>query len=205
MTGRPARGRGVSAMAGMLMVALVVAGVFLWGLNHFAQGASALVPESPTERTDAIIVLTGGSNRLSEGFQILLDDKADRLFVSGVHRDVAVADLLAREGIDPGIWVDRVAIGQVALDTAGNAEETALWLNAEGMRSLRLVTSNYHMPRSLLEFRRALPDHRIISHPVVPEGIALGNWWRDPESATLLVREYVKYLYVATVGQFRRS
>lgn len=190
-------------LTGFLAAGLIVGGLFLFGLDRFARHTGALEAVPPDRPTDAIVVLTGGSNRLAAGFTLLVDGHGDRLFVTGVHRDVAVADLLVREGIDPTAWVDRVAIGQVAMDTAGNATETAEWLVAEGLDSLILVTSNYHMPRSMLEFRRALPNAAILPYPVTPPTVHLDEWWRWPGTAGLIATEYVKYLLTAAIGRFR--
>ena len=83
--------------------------------------------------------------------------------------------------------------------TIGNADETQLWMTAENYRSLRLVTANYHMPRSLLLFHKAMPDIVIIPHPVTPDSVKLYEWWQHPGTIDLLATEYSKYLFV----QFR--
>ncbi|MDP6952784.1 MAG: YdcF family protein, partial [Alphaproteobacteria bacterium] len=70
----------------------------------------------------------------------------------------------------------------------------AAWMAKEGYRSLRLVTAAYHMPRSLLEFHRAMPDLRLIPHPVFPDSVRLDAWWRHPGTVALLASEYAKYL-----------
>ena len=72
--------------------------------------------------------------------------------------------------------------------------ETARWIAKQGFRSLRLVTANYHMRRSLLEFNRLMPEIKIIPHPVFPEGFKDGTWWRRPASVRLMASEYIKYL-----------
>ena len=87
-----------------------------------------------------------------------------------------------------------VALGYEADDTEGNATETAAWMKTQKFKSLRLVTANYHMPRSLIEFRHAMPDIEIVPHPVFPETFKQDDWWLWPGSAALLAREYSKYL-----------
>ena len=81
-----------------------------------------------------------------------------------------------------------------------NAAETAAWVQDQGYLSLRLVTATYHMPRSLLEFRRTMPTVEIIAHPVFPETFKRANWWFWPGSASLVVTEYVKYLIAGLRG-----
>ena len=68
-------------------------------------------------------------------------------------------------------------LGHEAINTLGNAHETAQWIRSQGFRSLRLVTAWYHMPRSLLEFDRAMPEIDIVAHPVFPEQVKQERWW----------------------------
>ena len=85
-------------------------------------------------------------------------------------------------------------LGHRAIDTLGNAGETAGWMRQQGFHSLRLVTAWYHMRRSLLEFARAMPEIEIVPHPVFPDAVAHEHWWARRETAALLVTEYGKYL-----------
>ena len=179
---------------GLLLVALA----WLAGLVAFV----SVIPTSsdaPDERTDAIVVLTGGSERLAEGLRLLAAGRADKLFVSGVGKDVELASLL--QGLpagailpDPAQRACCIMLGHGADNTLGNARETAAWMAGQGFRSLRLVTADYHMPRSLIEFRRAMPDIRIIGHPVFPPQVMRTGWWRWPGTTGLLIGEYDKLL-----------
>ena len=87
-----------------------------------------------------------------------------------------------------------VVLGHEADNTLGNAQETARWMHSQGFRSLRLVTAWYHMPRSLLEFGRAMPEIDIVAHPVFPEQVKSEHWWAWRGTAMLLISEYAKYL-----------
>jgi uncharacterized SAM-binding protein YcdF (DUF218 family) len=145
--------------------------------------------------TDAIVVLTGGSQRVENGLTLLAEGKAKKLFVSGVYRSTDVKALL-RAAKEPAQWLTCcIELGHEADNTRGNAAETAAWMRAEKFHSLRLVTASYHMPRSLLEFSRAMPDIRIVPNPVFPTNRA---WWLNPHAALLVVGEYVKYLFALT-------
>lgn len=97
----------------------------------------------------------------------------------------------------PEEWECCIALGYEAGDTIGNAAETALWMRKEGFRSVRLVTANYHMPRSLLEFSHAMPGVTVIPHPVFPNSVKQDQWWRWPGTAHLIATEYTKYLAAA--------
>lgn len=193
---RPRRRRLLWPVVWLVLAALFVVLVWLAGLAVFARFAAQPPADAADERvTDAIVVLTGGSERLATGFELLARDRAAKLFVSGVYQGVEVIELLALQREDPGELECCVVLGYEAADTEGNARETAEWMATEGFRSLRLVTANYHMPRSLVEFRRHLPDAEIVPHPVTPATVRLDAWWRWPGTATLLVSEYNKYLF----------
>ena len=92
-----------------------------------------------------------------------------------------------------GSYTSCIVLGYAADSTMGNAIETAKWMDAEHYRSLRIVTAAYHMPRSMLEFRRAMPQIRLIPNPVFPERVK-SDWWLWPGSAYLVLGEYHKYL-----------
>jgi uncharacterized SAM-binding protein YcdF (DUF218 family) len=175
-----------AAIAGAALCALGLAGL-VW----FATPPPA---ENSTAPTDAIVVLTGGSLRLESGIELMREGKGRELFVSGVNRRVDLDDLLRVAGDAPH-WLARcVAIGYQAENTEGNAQETARWMQRHGYRSLRLVTAWYHMPRSLLEFERAMPEIEIVPHPVFPELVKEERWWAWRGTASLLIGEYGKYL-----------
>jgi uncharacterized SAM-binding protein YcdF (DUF218 family) len=134
---------------------------------------------------------------LSQGLELLSQGKAQKLFVSGVYRGVDITDLFRVRQESPDEFACCVALGHEADDTRGNAVETAAWLHEQGFQSLRLVTANYHMPRSLIEFRHILPDTEIVPHPVFPANFKQNEWWLWPGSASLLATEYIKFLIAA--------
>ena len=174
----------------LLLIAASVA--YVIGLIGFA-GAIPRAVEDPDSTTDAIVVLTGGSQRLTSGFHLLAEHRAPLLFVSGVNREVDLAALPALAGADREMLACCVVLGHAAGDTIGNAEETAQWARERGIHSIRLVTAAYHMPRSLLEFHRLMPDVEILPHPVFPAGFDRERWW-STGSVSLVTGEYTKYL-----------
>ena len=189
-TGRPHRQRLIWTLAA---AGAVVIGAWLSGLLWF----TTLLPTAVADiasTTDAIVVLTGGSGRVAQGLDLLAQRRAQKLFISGVYRGVDVQELLRTSQQSPAELACCIALGYEADSTYGNAIETAGWMRANGLRSLRLVTAAYHMPRSLLEFRRAMPEIEIIAHPVYPEPVQRDHWWPGPGSTTLILSEYSKYL-----------
>jgi len=195
--------RGRSLTRRLLVVAGFAFLAWMIGLSWFAASLPTAVADS-SRKTDAIVVLTGGSGRVPQGLELLSSGRARKLFVSGVYRGVDVEELLRVSRQSPEDVACCIALGYQADNTRGNAVETAAWMRAEGFGSLRLVTSAYHMPRSLLEFRRTMPDIVIVPHPVFPEDFDPGHLWRWPASPTLIVSEYTKYL-VAVAWDFLRG
>jgi uncharacterized SAM-binding protein YcdF (DUF218 family) len=180
----------VAAASAALIVLSWLAG-FLW----FASTIPRTITDT-SSRTDAIVVLTGGSERLATGIELLSNNLADRLFVSGVGPGARLADLIPAELFSA--LAARISLGDDAVDTIGNAAETAAWARANGISSIRVVTAAYHMRRSLAEFHAAMPDIATIAHPVFPATVR-ADWWRAPGTAALIAAEYTKFL----LGQIR--
>lgn len=180
-------------LARLGFVAGALLGIWLIGLLWFIGTIPTQIVQ-PQRKTDAIVVLTGGSLRLGEGLKLLRAGMAPRLFVSGVPSGVDLPQLLHsiddRETSTPCC----ITLGHIAADTPGNARESAVWARQESVRSIRLVTSAYHMPRSLMEFQTAAPGIELVPHPVFPSSVKQEAWWRFPGTADLLIGEYHKYL-----------
>ncbi len=181
------------------LAGLAVALAWGAGLFWFASLIPTRVADATT-RTDAIAVLTGGRDRLSTGLRLLSEKRAEKLFVSGVYHGVDVVKLLELSRRTPEKLRCCIEIGHSAGNTAGNAIETAAWMRRQGYRSLRIVTSSYHIPRGLLEFRAALPGVTLVAHPVFHDRIKHQRWWAWPGTTGLVISEYHKFL-VAWVRQ----
>lgn len=172
--------------------------IWLLGLIWFAETIPDTV-EDPDSTTDAIVVLTGGSQRIQAGLQLLAAGKAKKLFVSGVSPGVDIDALLRVEG--QGAETNTrdfvpccIVLGHTADNTFGNALETATFMRDADFHSLRLVTASYHLRRSLLEFSRVMPDVTILPNPVFPENVKQERWWAWPGTLWLIIGEYNKYL-----------
>jgi len=178
--------------AGLVIILLVL---FIWfiGLVKFSKSIPETVADTRT-KTQAIVVLTGGTKRLDAGFELLSNDMAERLFISGVYRGVDAKQLFRLFKHSPGKEECCIDIGRDADDTVGNARETSEWIKKNKLSSIRLVTAGYHMPRSLLEFRHAMPGVEIIAHPVFPETVKIERWWMWPGTAQLILSEYSKLM-----------
>lgn len=186
-----------------LLFLLVIA--WVGGLLWFV----ACIPENsvdPDVKSDAIVVLTGGASRLERGIELLEQGKADVLFITGVGGDGSLKAVLAHASrVDsPTLEAlkEKIKIGNKAKTTFGNSEEVKTWIAAKNIHSIRLVTANYHMPRSLLIFSHAMPDVTFIADPASPKHFTRERWLSDPNSLRLTFSEYNKYLLSGVVILF---
>ncbi len=146
-------------------------------------------------QAEGVVALTGGSDRVLEAAELLARGQARRLLITGVNRATHGADLAKILPVSKDLFACCVDLGYQALDTAGNARETRDWAKAHGIKGpLIVVTSNYHMPRALLELSAALPDVTLYPFPVVSEHVNVADWPRSPSALKLLGSEYLKYL-----------
>jgi len=193
MSRHPIYRRGASTM-GKTLFFLVGFFVTLWagGLYHFASSLPDRVVDEKS-KTDAIVVLTGGSGRLDAGVSLLANKMAAKMFVSGVYKGVEVSTLLKLSQQNPKDLSCCIGIGY-AENTIDNALETFDWAKDNRIKSIRLVTSSYHMPRAMLEFENTLEDVSIISNPVFSEAVKQKKWWIWPGTTDLIVSEYNKFI-----------
>jgi uncharacterized SAM-binding protein YcdF (DUF218 family) len=148
----------------------------------------------PDRRADGIVVLTGGSSRVSDAMELLAAGYGKRLLISGVHRSSAVADISRSLSEHQSFLNCCVDLDRSAVNTRSNAAQTRLWVQERGFRSLIVVTSNYHMPRAIFELSNALPDIVLIPYAVVGEKWRDEPWWASSATLRLLLSEYLKYV-----------
>ena len=179
----------------VLLVAMLTA-FLAGGLAQFAIFANKIAStEAPkSARADAIVVLTGGQARVNEAVRLLEEGRAGRLLISGVHPGTTRKQLAAVTASSKPLEKSSVDLDRVALNTAGNAAETASWVRKNDFSSLLVVTSAYHLPRAEVELSGVLPEVRLIAYPVFSKDLNLDNWYREPATIRLLMREYVKYI-----------
>ena len=180
-------------MRRLAVVLLLLLAVWFGGFAWFV-GSSLWVKIDRASPTDAIVVLTGGKMRLETGLELLEAGKAGKLFVSGVNPAVDRDTLLRALGPAAAREACCIVLGHTADNTVGNALETAVWMQQEGYRSLRLVTSWYHMHRSLLEFGRAMPRVRVVAHPVFSRDSEPDGWRGWLAAGQTVFAEYNKLL-----------
>lgn len=169
--------------------------VFFWMIGFFVFAYRINRFENATHiKADAIVALTGGRNRIAQAVAMLNDGAAEKLLISGVSKGYSLKRLQNRA--DVHIATQReIALDEKSTNTVENAIEAADWINKHSVSSIILVTSNYHLPRSLLEFRAYNPQLLINGYSVVSEKVDK-KWWRSWNSFCLLFIEYNKLLVV---------
>ncbi|KQT01762.1 MULTISPECIES: YdcF family protein [unclassified Rhizobium] len=170
---------------------LLVAGCAAAGFLYFADTVASLQPPA-NPKADAIVVLTGGFQRIDQAVDLLKTGAGKRLLISGVHPSTTGGQIRRNTQSSADLFKCCVDIGHDAMDTIGNANETANWIRDNGYRSILVVTNNYHMPRSLLELRRANPGIDFIAYPVVNSDLKSTNWLRNPMVLKTILSEYLK-------------
>ena len=183
------------ARTGRLLVAAIGVALlaFVAGFIVFAGSIEHSAPPE-IERADGIVVLTGGPLRLSAAAELLAAGFGGRLLISGVNHLTTRDDLFRKSGLTHAQFDCCVDVGYSAHDTSGNASEAKQWVEAHRFARLIVVTSSYHMPRSLTELGRALPNVMLIPYPVVPSTLRADHWWMHAATMRLLFTEYLKFL-----------
>lgn len=179
-----------------MMSVIAAAGLWTAGLIGFSFKINRL-PSDPDTPTQAIVALTGGTDRLAVAFGLLKEGKAQKLLISGVNKNVDWPRLAKTVENLPDELSERVTLGHSACNTEENALESKAWMEKNGFTSVRLVTAAYHMPRSYSEFKAAMPDADIRIYPVFTSSFKNEDWWKWRGSAALLISEYMKFLVVS--------
>jgi uncharacterized SAM-binding protein YcdF (DUF218 family) len=176
-------------------VALVIGfGMFVW---HLPSRQIVLDRDA-----DGIVVLTGGTSRVSDALELLAAHRGKRLLITGVNPGTTTADI-ARENPDyRHLLTCCVDLDYSALNTLGNATQARLWAADHGFRSLIVVTSAYHMPRALAELEHQLPHASLIPFPVLSDRLRIEPWWSNGDTTKLVVSEYLKYLFAKVRMRF---
>jgi uncharacterized SAM-binding protein YcdF (DUF218 family) len=172
------------ALAGVLASAAWFAG-FIWFVRD------SLRPAPLPTHADGIVALTGGADRIATALQLLQQNRARLLLISGVGPSTEFSALFRGTGINPASLAGRITIGRAATDTLGNADEAADWARAHALHSLIVVTASYHMKRALTEIGRTLPDAQLFPAPVLPPALRGAAGF---STIRLLADEYTKFL-----------
>lgn len=157
--------------------------IILWALG-FVWFAIALPLPAGADKTDVVVVPTGGEGRIARGIDVLRQGRAKRMLVSGVDPEVKPGEFAALYKVEPRLMACCVTLGFESVDTRSNADEIARWLAASKARSARLVTTDWHMRRTAFELGRVAPKHITVIEDAV---VSQPSFW-------ILFLEYHKLL-----------
>ena len=179
-----------AAIVATLALAFVGAAFGFVGFLSQLRGAEV----KPARNADGIVVLTGGSSRVSDAMELLAAGYGKRLLISGVHPTNAASDISRSLPDNQSLLSCCVDLDRSAVNTRSNAAETRRWARERGFKSLIVVTSNYHMPRAIVELSHAMPDVALIPFAVVGDKWRDEPWWTSGATLRLLLSEYAKYV-----------
>jgi uncharacterized SAM-binding protein YcdF (DUF218 family) len=189
VSGGPLRWLARAVTLGLAATVAVVGGGFVWFVWHVPAEEVTLKQDA-----DGIVVLTGGASRIEDAIELLAAGHGKRLLISGVHRATSsaeIARLIPRYQRFVSCCVD---LDQSAVNTVGNAVETRRWVKDQRFNSLIVVTSAYHMPRTMAELAQQLPDITLVPFPVVTDKLRSEPWWANAPTARLILSEYAKFV-----------
>jgi uncharacterized SAM-binding protein YcdF (DUF218 family) len=189
VSGGPLRWLARAVTLGLAATVAVVGGGFVWFVWHVPAEEVTLKQDA-----DGIVVLTGGASRIEDAIELLAAGHGKRLLISGVHRATSsaeIARLIPRYQRFVSCCVD---LDHSAVNTVGNAVETRRWVKDQRFNSLIVVTSAYHMPRTMAELAQQLPDITLVPFPVVTDKLRSEPWWANAPTARLILSEYAKFV-----------
>jgi uncharacterized SAM-binding protein YcdF (DUF218 family) len=174
---------------GMLTSVLLFMAGFVLFLNSLTRVDAGHMPKA-----DAIVALTGGAERISDAVDWLKGGRGQRLLISGVAHDVTRERLAQKAPQVRDLIHCCIDLGHAAQNTVGNAKETRHWVTSHGYRSIIVVTSNYHMPRAIIELERQLPGIALVRAPVVTDKLKAMDFWTNPSLLRTIGTEYAKFV-----------
>ena len=182
-------------LAALAAAALAIGfAVFVWQLPS--------QPSALDRDADGIVVLTGGTSRVSDALALLAAHRGKRLLITGVNPGTTTADIARENPNYRNLLTCCVDLDYSAINTFGNATQARLWAADHGFRSLIVVTSAYHMPRALSELEHQLPHAALTPFPVLSDRLRIEPWWSNGDITKVVVSEYLKFLFAQVRMRF---
>src|SRR5215813_5246296 len=175
-----ARWIGFLTMAAGVTGLIVLAGGFVWFVSCIASDEVTL-----DTKADGIVALTGAAARIPDAIELLAAERGKRLLITGVHRTTSAREIARLTPLYERFFNCCIDLDRSALNTFGNALETKRWAREHNFNSLIVVTSNWHMPRAMVELEHQLPDVTLVPYPVVTDKMKAEPWWSSLETTRL--------------------
>lgn len=174
--------------------------LFFIELNNFKKNILLLTDYNNIESPN-IVILTGGANRIKDGLKIIEDFKNSKninykILVSGTGMGFTKSSLKKKLGPNFNSQLIQCCIDLdgVSKNTLTNASETFKWTSKNDIKEFILITSNYHMPRAILEFKNVMPNLKIYTYAITPKKHDIENWLSSYQTFSLVFTEYCKFI-----------
>lgn len=174
--------------------------LFFIELNNFKKNILSLTKYNNIESPN-IVILTGGANRIKDGLKIIEDFKNSKninykILVSGTGMGFTKSSLKKKLGPNFNSQLIQCCIDLdgVSKNTLTNASETFKWTSRNDIKEFILITSNYHMPRAILEFKNVMPNLKIYTYAITPKKHDIENWLSSYQTFSLVFTEYCKFI-----------
>ncbi len=186
----------------MVFFVLVAAGMFFMaGFIRFSVTV-ANYDNKGDHRADGIVVLTGGKSRIETGLDLLQQGRGKRMLISGVNPETSENAIVARFSDNSDLFLCCIDLDRIAMDTTQNGREAAKWIKNQGFKSVLVVTSDYHMPRGLLEMSRAISDVSLVPFVARSDQEPIRSGFGNPGHLRNMVSEYFKFIAVSINSRF---
>ena len=180
----------------LFIILIIFAGFIWWVIFLFNILPKNYYSKNFPDRSynTGVIVLTGGKMRIEKGMEIMQKGYAEKMFISGVFMPSEIQMKFKIEKTKKDLLECCISFGEEAKNTIENAGEADQWLrkNPE-ITKVILITSYYHLPRSILIFEKKLRSNpEIYAVPAVEKV----NLLEQPLFHLRLVSsEYFKVIY----------
>ena len=177
--------------------------LFFITLNNFKENILSITKYNNKESLN-IVILTGGTNRIKDGLNLIEDFKKSKkinykILVSGTGTGFTKSSLKKKLGpnFNPSLIKCCIDLDSVSKNTFTNASETFKWARKNDIKEFILITSNYHMPRAILEFKNIMPKLKIYTYAIIPKKHNIEKWLNSYETFNLIFTEYCKYIFAS--------
>ena len=141
-------------------------------LKELGNKVSGQGPTGFLNPDEGIVVLTGDRNRIGLALELLALRGSQFLIISGTGKGATLTDLINTQKASSldlkAIW-EKIILEAQSTSTIENAIECSKILRTKKVTRVILVTSDYHMSRSLALFKKFSPEVDYVVYPTISE------------------------------------